>query len=136
MIISWSFVSLPSPSGRSYLGPFDLACQFLSVGASTDRLDDFDARGSDELTLRRGEKIELVELDDGFGDGWYLGKELKEGTVGLFPGGTNSALPLGEGRTPLTWKLPPPTSLYHDGPQDSHSSAEGHGGDRRRPSGR
>ncbi|KAH8423199.1 putative polarized growth protein (Boi2) [Aspergillus melleus] len=47
---------------------------------------DFDARGSDELTLRRGEKIELVELDDGFGDGWYLGKELKDGTVGLFPG--------------------------------------------------
>ncbi|KAA8647331.1 hypothetical protein EYZ11_004073 [Aspergillus tanneri] len=47
---------------------------------------DFDARGSDELTLRRGEKIELVELDDGFGDGWYLGKELKTGTIGLFPG--------------------------------------------------
>lgn len=49
--------------------------------------DDFDARGPDELTLRRGEKIELVELDDGFGDGWYLGKDLNTGSTGLFPGG-------------------------------------------------
>ncbi|KAL4873262.1 hypothetical protein BDV12DRAFT_160710 [Aspergillus spectabilis] len=47
---------------------------------------DFAARGEDELTLRRGEKIELVELDDGFGDGWYLGKDLKSGLTGLFPG--------------------------------------------------
>ena len=49
--------------------------------------DDFEARGPDELNLRRGEKIELVELDDGFGDGWYLGKDLNTGTQGLFPGG-------------------------------------------------
>ncbi|KAL4875954.1 hypothetical protein BJY04DRAFT_223569 [Aspergillus karnatakaensis] len=47
---------------------------------------DFTARGEDELTLRRGEKIELVELDDGFGDGWYLGKDLKTEVTGLFPG--------------------------------------------------
>ena len=53
----------------------------------TTALDDFDARGPDELTLRRGEKIELVELDDGFGDGWYLGKDLNTGSTGLFPGG-------------------------------------------------
>ncbi|KAL4791987.1 hypothetical protein BDV19DRAFT_381178 [Aspergillus venezuelensis] len=47
---------------------------------------DFDARSDDELTLRKGEKIELVELDDGFGDGWYLGKDIKTATTGLFPG--------------------------------------------------
>ncbi|KAL2814533.1 hypothetical protein BDW59DRAFT_154330 [Aspergillus cavernicola] len=47
---------------------------------------DFAARGDDELTLKRGEKIELVELDDGFGDGWYLGKDVKTGVIGLFPG--------------------------------------------------
>jgi hypothetical protein len=47
---------------------------------------DFDARGTDELTLRRGDKIELIELDDGFGDGWFLGKDSKTGTTGLFPG--------------------------------------------------
>ncbi|PYH40914.1 putative polarized growth protein (Boi2) [Aspergillus saccharolyticus JOP 1030-1] len=54
---------------------------------------DFDARGPDELTLRRGEKIELVELDEGFGDGWYLGKELTTGSTGLFPGVYTTAAP-------------------------------------------
>ena len=53
----------------------------------TGNLDDFDARSADELTLRKGDKIELVELDDGFGDGWYLGKHLGHGSTGLFPGG-------------------------------------------------
>lgn len=51
-------------------------------------IDDFNARGDDELPLRKGEKVELVELDDGFGDGWFLGKDLKTGNTGLFPGGT------------------------------------------------
>ncbi|PLN86263.1 hypothetical protein BDW42DRAFT_190177 [Aspergillus taichungensis] len=54
---------------------------------------DFDARGPDELTLRRGEKIELVELDDGFGDGWYLGKDTSSGASGLFPGVYTTAAP-------------------------------------------
>ncbi|KAI1947323.1 polar growth protein [Ophidiomyces ophidiicola] len=46
----------------------------------------FDARGADELTLRRGDKVELLELDDGFGDGWYLGRHVVENRTGLFPG--------------------------------------------------
>jgi hypothetical protein len=50
-------------------------------------IDNFDARGEDELTLRRGDKVELVELDEGFGDGWYLGKHTATGKTGLFPGG-------------------------------------------------
>ncbi|PLB34330.1 putative polarized growth protein (Boi2) [Aspergillus candidus] len=54
---------------------------------------DFDARGPDELTLRRGEKIELVEMDDGFGDGWYLGKDTSSGASGLFPGVYTTAAP-------------------------------------------
>ncbi|KAF4272828.1 hypothetical protein CNMCM8812_008377 [Aspergillus fumigatus] len=54
---------------------------------------DFDARGTDELTLRRGEKIELIELDEGFGDGWYLGKDVRTGTTGLFPGVYTTAVP-------------------------------------------
>ena len=49
--------------------------------------DDFNARGADELTLRRGDKVELLELDDGFGDGWYLGRHIVENRTGLFPGG-------------------------------------------------
>ncbi|WEW58944.1 polar growth protein [Emydomyces testavorans] len=46
----------------------------------------FDARGADELTLRRGDKVELLELDDGFGDGWYLGRHMVGSQTGLFPG--------------------------------------------------
>lgn len=50
-------------------------------------LDDFNSRSADELTLRRGDKVELVQLDDGFGDGWFLGKHVAENRTGLFPGG-------------------------------------------------
>lgn len=53
-------------------------------------LDDFDARSPDELTLRKADHIQLVELDNGFGDGWYLGRHLGQGVSGLFPGGTLS----------------------------------------------
>lgn len=48
---------------------------------------DFDARSADELTLRKAERVELVELDEGFGDGWFLGRHLTRGATGLFPGG-------------------------------------------------
>ena len=50
--------------------------------------DDFSARSPDELVLRRGDRIELIERDDEFGDGWYLGRHIKSGATGLFPEGT------------------------------------------------
>lgn len=50
-------------------------------------LDDFEARSSDELSLTKGERIELIERDDDFGDGWYLGKHTQSGKTGLFPEG-------------------------------------------------
>jgi hypothetical protein len=37
------------------------------------------------LNLHRGERIELIEKDDEFGDGWFVGKHLKTGETGLFP---------------------------------------------------
>ncbi|MCJ1268156.1 polar growth protein [Lobaria immixta] len=46
---------------------------------------DFEARSPDELSLQKGERIELIERDDDFGDGWYLGKHAQNGRVGLFP---------------------------------------------------
>jgi hypothetical protein len=49
-------------------------------------IDNFEARSSDELTLKKGDRVELVERDDDFGDGWYLGKHLLNGITGLFPG--------------------------------------------------
>lgn len=59
--------------------------------------DDFAARSPDELTLTRGDRIELIERDDDFGDGWFLGKHLNHGTTGLFPEGED-LLHVGEGR--------------------------------------
>lgn len=50
-------------------------------------LDDFLARSSDELTLTKGDRVELIERDDEFGDGWFLGKHLVNGNSGLFPEG-------------------------------------------------
>ena len=49
--------------------------------------DDFEARSPDELSFLKGERIELVERDDDFGDGWYLGKHVQSGRSGLFPEG-------------------------------------------------
>ncbi|MCJ1464574.1 polar growth protein [Pseudocyphellaria aurata] len=48
-------------------------------------IHDFEARSPDELSLQKGERIELIERDDDFGDGWYLGKHAQNGRVGLFP---------------------------------------------------
>lgn len=47
----------------------------------------FQARSSDELSLGKGDKVELLERDDEFGDGWFLGKHLGNGNSGLFPEG-------------------------------------------------
>ncbi|PCH08142.1 Sterile alpha motif, type 2 [Penicillium occitanis (nom. inval.)] len=65
-------------------------------------IHNFDARGEDELTLRRGEKVELVELDEGFGDGWYLGKHTATGKTGLFPGVYTTLPPRLNVRRPAT----------------------------------
>ncbi|RAQ99172.1 polarized growth protein boi2 [Stemphylium lycopersici] len=46
---------------------------------------EFIARSPDELSLRRGDRIELIERDDDFGDGWFLGKNTETGENGLFP---------------------------------------------------
>ena len=41
----------------------------------------------DELSLSKEDKIELIERDDDFGDGWYLGKHLADDRTGLLPEG-------------------------------------------------
>lgn len=64
-------------------------CTFILEGRATNlsHLDDFSARSSDELSLSKGDRVELVERDDDFGDGWYLGRHLTNGNSGLFPEG-------------------------------------------------
>jgi hypothetical protein len=58
--------------------------EFIS---SNHTADDFTARSPDELTLKRGERVELIERDDEFGDGWFLGYHARTEESGLFPEG-------------------------------------------------
>lgn len=45
----------------------------------------FNARLGDELNLVVGEKIEVLADDSEYNDGWYMGKSVTSGKVGLFP---------------------------------------------------
>ena len=61
--------------------------QLRKAWADLLHADEFQARSPDELSLARGDRIELIERDDDFGDGWFLGKHLQNGDTGLFPEG-------------------------------------------------
>lgn len=54
---------------------------------ASSHVDDFQARSSDELSLAKGDRVELIERDDEFGDGWFLGRHLVNSNTGLFPEG-------------------------------------------------
>ena len=62
-------------------------CSSGTVANAAARADDFQARSSDELSLAKGDRVELIERDDEFGDGWFLGRHLVNGNSGLFPEG-------------------------------------------------
>ncbi|KAL1702427.1 hypothetical protein EV121DRAFT_281858 [Schizophyllum commune] len=47
-------------------------------------LHDFIPENDDEIDFKAGERIEVVEKDDLYGDGWWKGRNLA-GKVGLFP---------------------------------------------------
>ncbi|RKK19371.1 hypothetical protein BFJ68_g7721 [Fusarium oxysporum] len=55
------------------------------VGDTLIVIHDFQARSSDELSLAKGDRVELIERDDEFGDGWFLGRHLVNNNNGLFP---------------------------------------------------
>ena len=61
--------------------------QLRKAWADLLHADEFQARSPDELSLARGDRIELIERDDDFGDGWFLGRHLQNGNTGLFPEG-------------------------------------------------
>jgi hypothetical protein len=93
----------------------------LATGDLLVVVHDFDARSGDELTLRRGERIELVEMDDGFGDGWYLGRHLGREQTGLFPGVYTTKVPMASpnphfGGLSQRSSLPSPSSTYQPSP--------------------
>ena len=74
-------MSCPNAS-KNNTGP---PCAFLRTDECLS--DDFHARSSDELSLGKGDRVELIERDDEFGDGWFLGRHLVNGNTGLFPEG-------------------------------------------------
>ncbi|CAN3358474.1 BEM1-interacting protein 2 [Diutina catenulata] len=45
----------------------------------------FNARLGDELSLKVGDKVEVLADDSEYNDGWYMGKSLSTGDVGLYP---------------------------------------------------
>ena len=49
--------------------------------------DDFKARSADELNMSKGDYVDLIERDDDFDDGWYLGRHRRTCETGLFPQG-------------------------------------------------
>ncbi|KAK5741895.1 polar growth protein [Elasticomyces elasticus] len=63
---------------------------------------DFVARSQDELSLAKGDRIELIERDDDFGDGWFLGRHLGNGGTGLFPEVYTTPAPKGTLNTATT----------------------------------
>ncbi|KAI6782021.1 SAM protein [Emericellopsis cladophorae] len=70
---------MPSPPAPAHSAPRPQVGDLLLV------IHDFEARGSDELSLSKGDRVELVERDDEFGDGWFMGRQLANGNTGLFP---------------------------------------------------
>ncbi|KAJ7103227.1 hypothetical protein B0H15DRAFT_201781 [Mycena belliarum] len=72
-------------------------------------LHDFAPEHEDEINFVAGERIEVVERDDLYGDGWWRGRNLA-GKVGLFPQSyTTTAPPADAPATPAapTAQLPP-----------------------------
>ncbi|EGV60616.1 polar growth protein [Yamadazyma tenuis] len=45
----------------------------------------FNSRLGDELNLKVGDKIQVLSDDSEYNDGWYMGKNLSTGKVGLYP---------------------------------------------------
>lgn len=53
----------------------------------------FNARLGDELSLKIGDKIQVLADDREYNDGWYMGKNLLTGEAGLYQNLLLSLLP-------------------------------------------
>ncbi|KAI1390046.1 uncharacterized protein F4822DRAFT_222370 [Hypoxylon trugodes] len=67
-------------------------------------IHDFQARSSDELSLAKGDRVQLIERDDEFGDGWFLGRHMVNDNSGLFPEVYTRPSPKGVGSSPIAPK--------------------------------
>lgn len=64
-----------------------------ATGAIYQVIKDFTARLEDELSLKIGDKVEVISDDKEYNDGWYMGKSLASGSVGLYPKSFTQLLP-------------------------------------------
>lgn len=55
-------------------------------------LHDFEPENSDEVSFRASDRIEVIEKDDVYGDGWWQGRN-PSGSIGLFPQTYTTAIP-------------------------------------------
>ncbi|ODV93187.1 hypothetical protein PACTADRAFT_51806 [Pachysolen tannophilus NRRL Y-2460] len=56
-----------------------------NIGTLYEAVKEFNARLGDELTLKVGDKIDVISDDSEYNDGWYMGKNLTTNEVGLYP---------------------------------------------------
>ncbi|KAF5023831.1 hypothetical protein F66182_4089 [Fusarium sp. NRRL 66182] len=91
------------------------------VGDTLIVIHDFQARSSDELSLAKGDRVELIERDDEFGDGWFLGRHFTNNNNGLFPEVYTRPAPK-NGPT-STFGAPKSQAPQQEQPQDSRASA-------------
>ncbi|PFH57284.1 hypothetical protein XA68_15254 [Ophiocordyceps unilateralis] len=78
-------------------------------------IHDFQARSSDELSLAKGDRVELIERDDEFGDGWFLGRHLVNNNTGLFPEVYTRPAPRTMPAFSISKPLPPVAEVNQDG---------------------
>lgn len=64
-----------------------------ATGAIYQVVKEFNARLEDELSLKLGDKIEVISDDKEYNDGWYMGKSLSNGAVGLYPKSFTQLIP-------------------------------------------
>lgn len=83
----------------------------------------FNARLGDELSLKIGDKIQVLADDREYNDGWYMGKNLLTGEAGLYPKTFTQLITNNDSKTLLRSRsrrmMAPKSSDQENNPKDS-----------------
>ncbi|KNE71794.1 hypothetical protein AMAG_16100 [Allomyces macrogynus ATCC 38327] len=82
---------------------------------------DFKAEDEDEVSFKTGEEIVVLERDDEFGDGWWMGRT-QDGQIGLFPANFTSPTPVSPTTSESTASAPR-AEAQNDADDDARASA-------------
>jgi hypothetical protein len=82
-----------SLEGKPQLPSINTSIEEEATGAIYQVIKEFRARLEDELTLHVGDKVEVISDDKEYNDGWYMGKSLTTGAVGLYPKAFTQLIP-------------------------------------------